>query len=243
MITVNNPEYHLKDTVAVICGYGPGISHAVAVKFGSMGHKLALVARTKSKLDDAVKAFVELGITAQAFPQDLTKADEMKSLIENIHDTFGTISLIHWNPYAGPTGPLLSETPESLTTAFTLSTISPIMIFQAAFSDLQQTKGSMLLTGGGLGLETDNHMMAKVALMRNTGSLAISKAAMRKTTELLHFKALEFGGFVGEVTVMGIVRGSNGDVDGSAKITSDAVAEVFWGLHEKRDQVWINFAG
>lgn len=40
--------------VAVIAGYGSGISAAVAKRFGAEGYKLALLARTQSRLDEAV---------------------------------------------------------------------------------------------------------------------------------------------------------------------------------------------
>lgn len=40
--------------VAVIAGYGVGISAAAAKRFGQEGYKLALLARTQSRLDQAV---------------------------------------------------------------------------------------------------------------------------------------------------------------------------------------------
>jgi hypothetical protein len=38
----------------VVAGYGPGIARAVALKFGTQGHKVALLARTQASLDAAV---------------------------------------------------------------------------------------------------------------------------------------------------------------------------------------------
>lgn len=40
--------------VAVVAGYGPGISHSFTRKFGKEGFNLALLARTASRLDAAV---------------------------------------------------------------------------------------------------------------------------------------------------------------------------------------------
>lgn len=39
--------------VALIAGYGIGISAGVAKKFGAEGYKVALLARTQSRLDEA----------------------------------------------------------------------------------------------------------------------------------------------------------------------------------------------
>jgi NADP-dependent 3-hydroxy acid dehydrogenase YdfG len=44
--------------VAVIAGYGAGISRAVAQQFGKGGFSLALLARTQSRLDAAVAGAV-----------------------------------------------------------------------------------------------------------------------------------------------------------------------------------------
>ena len=49
-------------TTIVVCGFGPGISTAVAEKFGREGFSVALVARRKEKLDEGVKALEAKGI-------------------------------------------------------------------------------------------------------------------------------------------------------------------------------------
>jgi NAD(P)-dependent dehydrogenase (short-subunit alcohol dehydrogenase family) len=45
----------------VVAGYGPGISSAVAILFGKQGYKVALLARTQSKLDAAVAGESPMG--------------------------------------------------------------------------------------------------------------------------------------------------------------------------------------
>src|SRR4051794_15986237 len=56
----------------LVCGHGPGISDAVARHFGAQGFAVALVARSADKLAAAAEALVARGITAQAFPADLS---------------------------------------------------------------------------------------------------------------------------------------------------------------------------
>jgi len=48
----------------IVCGYGPGISTAVAKKFGAEGFSIALVARNADKLRNGVKALEAKGIKA-----------------------------------------------------------------------------------------------------------------------------------------------------------------------------------
>jgi NAD(P)-dependent dehydrogenase (short-subunit alcohol dehydrogenase family) len=54
----------------VVVGFGPGISTAVAEKFGSSGFSVALVGRNEERLASGVKALKTKGIDAAAFPAD-----------------------------------------------------------------------------------------------------------------------------------------------------------------------------
>jgi NADP-dependent 3-hydroxy acid dehydrogenase YdfG len=58
--------------ITLTCGYGPGISHAVARRFGLAGHRIVLVARSAQRLDSAVAALSAEGIQSQAFVADLS---------------------------------------------------------------------------------------------------------------------------------------------------------------------------
>jgi short-subunit dehydrogenase len=46
----------------IVCGHGPGISDAVAKKFGAEGFSVALVARSADKLTAAVAALEAKGV-------------------------------------------------------------------------------------------------------------------------------------------------------------------------------------
>ena len=54
----------------LIFGFGPGISAAVAEKFGAAGFSVALIARNEQRLAAGVSALKAKGITAAAFPAD-----------------------------------------------------------------------------------------------------------------------------------------------------------------------------
>ncbi|KAJ3314489.1 hypothetical protein HDU76_002394 [Blyttiomyces sp. JEL0837] len=221
--------------VAVIVGYGTGISNAVATKFGGLGYKVALVSRTQSKLDDAAKALSQQGITAKGFAQDVSKPEEVKTLFKKIHDTFGTIGIIHWNAYGGSAN-ITDGKLDVITDAIVIASTSVIAAVQASLDDLKATKGSILLTGGGLGLE--NEFVTNLALSWGAASLAIAKAAMRKTTHLLNSSLKEFGIYAGEVTVLGAVKGTAWDDGKGQAIPPEKIADEFARLHEKRDQIW-----
>ncbi|KAI8834662.1 hypothetical protein BC829DRAFT_407018 [Chytridium lagenaria] len=225
----------------IIAGFGPGISTAVAQKFGSLGYTLALLSRTQSKLDEAVAHFSKQNIPAKGFAVDLSDPHAVKSTIPIIKSAFGTgalISILFWNPYGVAKG-VLDGTIEDFQSNFNLTITSLITAVQASLPDLEATKGAVLVTGGGLSLENDT--VAQVAVDWNAATLAVSKAAQRKTVHLLNLTVKSKGVYAGEVTVLGAVKGTPFD-SGNATITAEEVAETFVELEKKREAVFVNVA-
>jgi hypothetical protein len=77
---------------------------------------------------------------------------------------------------------------------------------QAAHADLKAQSGAVLVTGGGLALETDD--MAAAAANWGIATLGIAKAAQRKLVHIMHTSLAADGVYVAEVTVMGGVSGA-----------------------------------
>ena len=65
----------------IVCGYGVGISDAVARRFGKEGYRVAAVARNAERLAGAVDKLSKDGIDAKAFPADLSDPDAVRKLI------------------------------------------------------------------------------------------------------------------------------------------------------------------
>lgn len=88
----------MKRTI-LICGYGPGISHSVARRFGKAGHPVALIARNAQRLASAVKELMAEGIQARAFPANLSDIEEVKRIVTVARSTLGPIGILHWNAF------------------------------------------------------------------------------------------------------------------------------------------------
>ncbi|HVH48037.1 MAG TPA: SDR family NAD(P)-dependent oxidoreductase [Labilithrix sp.] len=181
----------MKRTI-IVCGHGPGISDAVARKFGREGHPVAIVARNADRLATAAKALVDAGLEAKAFACDLGDADAVRRLVGDVRESLGPIGVVHWNAY----------------------------------------------TGGGLAFY-DPKVDAQ-AVDWNAMGLAIGKAAQHKTVGLLHQRLARDGIYVGEVVVLGLVKGTAWD-SGNATLDPADIANKFWALHEGRTETTVNF--
>ncbi|MCS6988274.1 MAG: SDR family oxidoreductase [Chloroherpetonaceae bacterium] len=85
----------LQNKVAVITGASRGIGRESARLFAREGAKLVLASRTKSELDALAKELMDYhDADALAFPCDVTKANEVKALIDKTIETFGRIDIL-----------------------------------------------------------------------------------------------------------------------------------------------------
>jgi short-subunit dehydrogenase len=216
----------------LIVGYGVGISAAVAEKFGKEGFQVALVARTKDRLETAAKELSAKGIKAAAFTADVSDLGAIKDVVGKVRGALGPITAIHWNAYAGAPADLLTVAPADLLTATGVATTSLLAAVQAALPDLEKEKdAAVLVTNGGFGL-FDANVDAYVAKTQS-GPLAIANSAKHKLVGVLHQQLKERGVYVGDVVVTGLVKGTAWD-NGSATLEASTIAGKFWELYTGR---------
>lgn len=219
----------------LVCGHGPGISDAVARKFGSEGFAVALAARSPDKLDAAVEALRAKGIKAEAIPTDLGDPAAVKSLVAQAQQKLGPITVIHYNAYAGLAGDLLAADVSELRKVFDVGVTGLVAAVQASHADLKEQKNAaILVTGGGFAFYSPQ--VDAMATQWSSMGLAVSKAAQHKLVGLLSAKLKADDIYVGEVVVLGMVKGTAFD-RGAATIEPAAVAEKFWEIYQGRTEL------
>jgi len=218
----------------IVAGYGPGISHAVAELFGKEGFQLAIVSRTASKLEAAVGALKANGITAQAFPADLGKPEEVREMVDQVRSALGPITALHWNAYGAGGGDALSGDDAGLRNVLDVAVTSLAAAIAAALPDLKAEKGGVLVTNGGLGLFADQ--VDQMGLAWNAMGLSIANSAKHKLVRMLAHKLPSEGVYIGEVMVLGSVKGTAFD-NGTATLEARTIAQKFWDLYTAREDV------
>lgn len=225
----------------VIAGYGPGISDAVARKFGAEGFRIALVARSDARVQAGAKLLSEAGIQAQGYSCDLGDPGAVERLIVQVRTTLGPVTVLHWNAYAGLAGDVTTSSADDLRTTFDVSVTGLVVAIQKALPDLRSQKdAAVLVTGGGFAFYDAN--IDAMATRSNAMGLAVAKAAQHKLVGLLHQKLEPENIYVGEVVVLGMVKGTAFD-GGHATLEPGAIADRFWHLYQARTETSVSFTG
>ena len=80
----------IKDKTAIVTGASSGIGLSTAKLLSKMGAKVALVSRSKEKLDK-LSSEIPNSIAVQA---DMAKVFEVKRMVKEVSDRFGKIDIL-----------------------------------------------------------------------------------------------------------------------------------------------------
>lgn len=218
----------------IVSGYGPGISKAVAEKFGAEGFSVAAVARNRDKLATNVAELTAKGIRAQAFPADVSDPKAVRDMVKAVRDKLGPVDVLHWNAVASGGGDLIAGDDDGLRKLYDVAIVGFSAAVQAALPDLRASRGAVLVTNGGLALLDDKVDAVGVAI--NAMGLSVINAAKHKAVRVLAQKLKADGVFVGEVMVTKTVKGTSFDT-GNAELDAKTVATKFWELFKGRREL------
>lgn len=217
----------------IVVGFGPGISTGVAETFGAKGFNVALVGRTKDRLDAGVAALEAKGINAAAFVADAASPASISGAVAEVRSVFGDIAAIQWNAYgSGAGGDLLTAGTAEIGGIFDVAINGLLAAVQAALPDLKANKGAVLVTNGAFGdldAQVDHYAVAS-----NNMALAVANAAKHKLVRLLAARLKNEGVYVGEVMIAGSIKGTAWAEGNPNAIEQSRVGEAFYGLYDKR---------
>jgi NADP-dependent 3-hydroxy acid dehydrogenase YdfG len=213
----------------VIVGFGPGVSTAVAERFGAEGFAVGLIGRSQARLAAGVEALKSKSIKAVALPADASDPVSLRSAISRAGSELGPIGILHWNVYDGHgVGDLMTVDPAGLHAAFDLPVVGLLSAVQHALPDLKSDKdGAVLITNGAYG--EINPVLDGYALAAHAEAVALGNAAKAKLVGLLAARLKDEGVFVGEVTIGGTIGAAGSGIE------PGMIAEAFWRLYQARD--------
>ena len=221
----------------VVVGFGPGISSGVAEAFGARGFNVALVGRSRERLDAGVAALVAKGVTAKSFVADAGNPAALAAMIGAVRTEFGGIDAIQWNAYGnGQGGDLLATAPAEIGGVFDVAITGLPATLQAALPDLKSSAGALLVTNGAFG--ELNPQVDHYAVASNNMGLALANAAKHKLVGLMAEKLKADGVFVGEVMIAGSIKGTAWATGNPNAIEPARVGAAFLKLFDERTETY-----
>jgi NAD(P)-dependent dehydrogenase (short-subunit alcohol dehydrogenase family) len=203
------------DKVIFVIGMGPGISAAVARRFGREGFVVGAVARSADKLAQQVAALRESGVKAAGAAADAGDIGSLRGALARLQAELGDPDVLVYNAAGVSHGPLAQVGAEQFAADLAVSVVGAFAAAQQVLPAMRARRsGSILLTGGGFAFEPTPVL----------ASLGVGKAAIRNLAFSLHADLLDIGVHAATVTICGAVTpGSPFD--------PDRIAEAFWQLH------------
>lgn len=223
----------MPSAVAVV-GAGPGLGRAIASRFGAAGHPVALVSRNAEKLLGIADVLAAEGVTARAYPADVTDGKALTDALRMAGDELGRIGVLSYSP--APTFPNVAgqvpdlkalgftsaaeTTPESVRPMFDMLVGGALNAVAAVLPAMRAARdGALLFTTG-------TTAVLPIPGMSNSG---IALAGLRSWARGLHDDLAGEGIYTGHLSIgVPIVPGS-GDGD------PDVLADRWYRLAQARD--------
>lgn len=137
----------LKDKVALITGGGSGIGEAAALLLAREGAKVAVLGRTREKLEETVKRIEEAGGEALAVTGDVSKHQDMERVVAEVVERWGRLDVVLAN--AGINGvwaPVDEIAPEEWEKTIAINLNGTFFTIRAAVPHLKERGGSIIVT-------------------------------------------------------------------------------------------------
>jgi len=87
-------EYAVNGKVAIVTGAGRGMGKAIALALAEAGADTALIARSKSQLEQTAEEIHRIGRRAMVLPTDVTQEEQVKRAVEQTVKQFGRIDVL-----------------------------------------------------------------------------------------------------------------------------------------------------
>jgi NAD(P)-dependent dehydrogenase (short-subunit alcohol dehydrogenase family) len=204
----------------MIIGAGPGIGQAVAARFGRQGWSIVLTGRSAERLKLLAAELTEQGFTAHSIPADATDPEALRVAVAEADAITGGLTTIHFNAAVVRQQDLFSMTDAEVESDLAINVAGGLHTIRAATALFDGRGGTILVTGGGLG----------VTPHESYASLGAGKAALRNIVQALAEPLAAKGIRIATITVSTLVS------PGSAE--ASAVADMFWHLAVDAEAPW-----
>ena len=215
-------------TIALVAA-GPRLGLSLGRIFGRHGFDVALIARSKNRLDDLTAKLAGDGIQAAGFAADVTDRPALTTALDTAATRFDGIDVLHYSSV--PVGDSWMTQP----TDVTVENLRPQVesICYSAISATHAVLPTMLEQGRGTLLYTTGASSVTPTPWAATAGAA--GAALRNWALTLNTAVADKGIHVSHVAIGTWITGTPGTPDDASPTDPDAIAQIYWDLHTTRN--------
>lgn len=164
----------LDGKIAIVTGAGQGVGQGIALALAGEGADVAVLGRTRSKLDVTCDLLRERGVRSESFEIDVMDLDAIPGVVDEVATTFGGIDILVNNAYSGTLGPLASMSNADFQKGFVSGPFAAFAFMNACYPHLKTRGGGTIVN------------MVTSAMVRwdpsTYGAYASAKSALRSLT-------------------------------------------------------------
>jgi len=145
----------LANQAAIVIGAGQGIGRSIALVFSEEGASVALVARTRPKLDEVAQEIRQKGGKAIVIVADVTEEKQVNMMVEETMRTYGRIDiLVNCAGFTGPTVRVHEMEAADWDAVLAVNLKAPFLCCKAVLKQMiKQRKGNIISLSGTAGKE------------------------------------------------------------------------------------------
>jgi short-subunit dehydrogenase len=228
-------------TAIAIYGAGPALGMAVARRFGREGFQVALVARSRERLDGMARDLAADGIEAAGFAADIADRSAALRAADQIEARFGAIDVLEHSPTPGRTPGRLFTSPfevdvATVTPLLDLYLLTPIALVGRVLPGMRERGHGGLLFAMGAAAKYPIPRLA-------AGGIALS--GLRSYVRTLNSALSETGVYAGALLIGATIENSRTHRSGTAPaigerpqavVPAGDLAGHLWDMYTKRDR-------
>ncbi len=174
-------DFRMDGRVALVTGGSRGLGFAMARNFAAAGARVALVARRKAELDEAVAAIAKEGGVASAHVCDVSKAPEIAHAFAEIVTAHGKVDVLVNNAGGHATGPFETLTDDVWRNDFDLKLFAAVRFCRAALPGMRERRWGRVINVLNVYAKTPLAETAPTSVTRAAG-LALTKVLSNEYT-------------------------------------------------------------
>ncbi|WP_037367611.1 SDR family NAD(P)-dependent oxidoreductase [Amycolatopsis orientalis] len=129
----------LAGRVALVTGAGQGVGQGIALALAGEGASVAVLGRTRAKLDETCRLVRERGASAEPYECDVADTASVPGVVEEVVSRLGRLDILVNNAYSGAFGPLLKMSEEDFRRGFETGPFAAFAFMKAAHPHLKAT--------------------------------------------------------------------------------------------------------